>query len=323
MMRTDQAAQARPTDPIASAVLDGLCTGGQRRLPAWLFYDAVGSQLFEAITELAEYYPTRCERAIFAAHADAIIGAAGPAAAEVLELGAGTAAKTEVLLGAAARRGHRRYVPADVSGDALAVAVLRLARPPLAFDVQPIVGDHYAALATLEPAARLVLFIGSSLGNYEDAEAIALLRAIRTRLAPGGALLLGLDRTTSPELLLPAYDDPVGVTAAFNRNILARLDRELGASFDPRRFRHHVVWNAARSRIEMHLASIGAQRVDLGRLGTAIAFADGETIHTESSYKYTEAHVARLLGAAGLYSDRSWLDPDARFVVHLCRPMLA
>jgi dimethylhistidine N-methyltransferase len=293
-------------------------------LPAWLFYDDRGSALFERITDLPEYYLTRAERQILETHADEIVALAAQGSADplhVVELGAGTATKSQIVLRAVVRRqGQCLYVPVDVSAAALEAAVERLGREEPAVDVRPVLASHTGALPTIEEVGprRLVLFVGSSIGNYEDDDAVALLRAVAGALAPGAALLLGTDRKKDPAVLIPAYDDAAGVTAAFDLNVLERLDRELGADFDLGRWRHEARWNAARSRIEMHLVSRVDQDVTVPRLGTT-RFLAGESIHTESSHKYDLDHVDRLLAAAGFRRARTFTDAEERFDVHLAR----
>lgn len=310
---------------IAEDVRRGL-TATPKSLPPYLFYDAMGSALYERITELPEYYPTRTERAILAAHADEIVGAMGGDAPEVLELGAGSAAKTTLILRAALRRyGRCVYRPLDVSETALALASDALRRELPELELRPVLGRHEDALAAVvrdAPRQRLAMFIGSSIGNFEDPEAVALLSRLRAVLGPGGALLLGTDLRKSPSRLIPAYDDAQGVTAAFNKNVLARINRELGARFDLGRFRHAARWNDRLSRVEMHLVSDGAQSVPIDALGIEVGFADGESVHTESSVKYDLPRVDGLLGASGLARELSFTDPEGLFAVHLAREAL-
>lgn len=311
---------------VRAAVDAGLRRGvGDKWLPSWLFYDAEGSRLFDAITELPEYYLTRAERGIFERDADAIIAAAARgsvAALKVVELGAGTAGKSQILLSAVVRRqGACLYVPIDVSASALAEAQARLAREEPMVSVRPLAVQHEAALPEVQKLGprRLVLFIGSSIGNFDDDDAVALLRSVRACLAPGGALLLGADKKKDPARLLPAYDDSAGVTAAFNKRCLHQLNAVLGAGFDVDRFRHVAVWNEARSRIEMHLESVGEQAVCLGRAGGTVAFVDGERIHTESSHKYSDEKIRAILAQAGFALEQSFVDDDGLFGVHLAR----
>jgi dimethylhistidine N-methyltransferase len=307
---------------VASAVREGLTTR-PKTLPPWLFYDAAGSHLFDLITGLPEYYLTRTERGILAAHAGEMIAqAAEGRRLKVVELGAGSADKTRLLLSAAVgRQGSLHYEPIDVSGSALESARERIEREIAGVRVLPRILDYTNGLE-LYPAAgerRLVLYIGSSIGNFEPDEAARLLHKLRTRLAPGDALLLGVDLRKDEEILLPAYDDAEGVTAAFNRNMLVRLNRELGADFDLERFAHRAVWNGTASRIEMHLESRCEQVVRLAAIDIDVEFAEGETIHTENSYKYTTAAAESLLTGAGFTPTASWTDGQDWFAVFLAR----
>ncbi|HLK90487.1 MAG TPA: L-histidine N(alpha)-methyltransferase [Polyangia bacterium] len=304
---------------VAQAVRAGLCRT-RKSLPAWLLYDRRGSELFERITTLPEYYLTRTERAILTAHAGAMIDAAGPPLS-VVELGAGTATKTGLLLSALlARQARVRYRPVDVSPSALARAARELGRVQR-LTVEPIVARYPEELGFLSGLAgrRLLLFLGSNIGNFEPTRARALLAALRRRLVPGDALLIGADLRKPASVLLPAYDDAAGVTAEFSKNVLVRLNRELGADFDLQRFRHLVRWNATASRIEIFLQSERAQRVTVRALDHQIAFRAGERIHTESSYKLSRERLFRLFRAAGLRPEQSWYDPRRRFGVHLFR----
>jgi dimethylhistidine N-methyltransferase len=312
---------------VAAAVCQGL-TSRPKRLPPWLFYDETGSRLFEAITELPEYYLTRAERGIFAANAAAIIAqAAGGARLRIAELGAGSADKTRLLLEAAVERQQTvHYDPVDVSASALDGARERIEREIPGVTVTPRVmdythGDGYSF--HLDPAARserrLVLYIGSSIGNFEPREAAELLQRMRAALKTGDSFLLGVDLVKKDSILLAAYDDLAGVTAAFNRNVLARLNRELDADFDLNAFAHRPLWNAAASRVEMHLVSRAAQRVRLGALNVEVDFAQGETIHTENSYKYRPGQAETLLAEAGFAPAATWMDECGWFAVCLGR----
>ncbi len=323
-MSTTATATQVHASSIARDVAAGLSTP-HKRLPPYLFYDATGSALYEQITELPEYYPTRTERAILARHAHELVERAAEGSTSplrVVELGAGTATKTSLVLDAVvARQGACVYIPIDVSASALAEARTNIEARLPRVSVRPFVGDYTDALPTIADLGprRLVLFIGSSVGNFEDAEAVALLAGVRRSLAPGGALLLGSDLRKNPERLLPAYDDAAGVTAAFNLNLLTRINREFGGTFDVATFRHVAVWNDSASRIEMHLESQVQQQVEIAGLGLTINFAAGERIHTESSIKYDMERIDRLLGAAGFARETSYLDNDALFAVHLAR----
>jgi dimethylhistidine N-methyltransferase len=308
--------------PIADAVARGL-SSPRKRLSPFLFYDARGSQLFEAITELPEYYPTRTERAIFVSRADAIVAATrrqAHAPSLVLELGAGTANKSQILLAAFVRQqGKTVFLPVDVSPEPLRQCTERLGRELPEALVEPIVDRHEGALSLLaaRPGHRVVLFIGSSIGNLDDDEARALLTRVRQAMQPGDAFVLGADRRKDLPTMIAAYDDAAGVTAAFNRNVLARINRELGGHFDLARFAHRAVWNNSSSCIEMHLVSDRAQRVRIDALGIEIAFEEGETIHTESSAKYDDERIARILGASGFAEAERFLDDRGWFGVHV------
>lgn len=311
-------------DPVIAAVRAGL-TATPKWLPAWLFYDEVGSDLFEQITVLAEYYPTRTERAIFAANADSIIeaalgGQAPDAKLRLLELGAGTATKTGILLTAAIRRqGVTQYLPIDVSETSLQEAERSLQRLLGAVEIVPQIANYVTDTLSIPPHAgpTLALYIGSSIGNFAPHEAVAILRNLRSQLRPGDSLLLGTDLVKDEQLLVAAYDDAQGVTAAFNRNVLERLNRELGADFDLSRFRHRALWNGEALRIEMHLESTVMQTVRVPGAGLVPHFRQGETIHTENSYKFTGTSVRELLAAAGFDVVHTWRDERNWFAVTL------
>jgi dimethylhistidine N-methyltransferase len=314
---------AKLDERVASAVLDGL-SYHPRRLPSWLFYDEAGSQLFDAITELPEYYLTRTERSIFAAHgAEIIAQAAGDTRLRIAELGAGSADKTRLLLAAAVQRQESVvYEPVDVSASALAAAQTRIEREIAGVHVSPQVLD-YTRSFQLEPMPegerRLVLYIGSSIGNFTPREAERLLRRIRAGLRTGDSLLLGVDLVKDEATLLAAYNDAAGTTAAFNRNLLVRLNRELDADFAPESFAHRVLWNAAESRIEMHLESHARQTVHLAALNFEVQFTPGERIHTENSYKYRPGKAERMLAEAGFAAAATWTDARGWFAVCLGR----
>jgi L-histidine Nalpha-methyltransferase len=307
-------------EQVAIAVHRGL-TSRPKSLPPWLFYDETGSELFEQITVLPEYYLTRTERSIFAANSLDILTQAGDGQGlRIVELGAGSAFKTRVLLQAAIRRQSAViYEPVDVSATALEAACQSIDRDLPGVQVVPRVMDYTRELKfdSSDGERRLVLYIGSSIGNFEPDEALRLLRRIRSRLRPGDALLLGVDLAKDEGTLVPAYDDAAGVTAAFNLNILDRLNRDLGASFDLGAFTHRALWNPAASRIEMHLESRVAQSVRIPVLDLEIDFAEGETIHTENSYKFASGGAEALLCAAGFTPAATWTDPNKWFAVTL------
>jgi len=291
-------------------------------LPSWLFYDTPGSQLFNQITELPEYYLTRTERTILAAHAAEIVGlAAEDDALRLVELGAGSADKTRLLLNAAVdRQDTVFYEPVDVSASALEEAQERIEREIAGVLVTPRVEDYTKGLELDAPnigERQLLLYIGSSIGNFEPEEAERLLKDFRAALGPGDSMLLGVDLVKDEATLLAAYDDAAGVTAAFNLNLLTRLNRELGADFDTEAFAHRAVWNAAHARIEMHLESRDAQTVQIPTLDLRIDFAAGETTPTENSYKYRIGQAEALLAKAGFTPTATWMDDHKRFAVCL------
>jgi dimethylhistidine N-methyltransferase len=309
---------------LAVAVRDGLGRS-DRRLPAWLLYDDEGSRLYDAITRLPEYYPARVERSILAEHADGIVELVRTVDVlpiHVAELGAGTASKSQLVVSAVAKaQGETTFLATDVSKAPLDEARARFAReePRVAFHA--FVGHHEQALGAVRALGgkRLVLFLGGSIGNFERLEAHTLLRALRSSLDAGSVLLLGTDLRKNPEVLVHAYDDSAGVTAAFNKNVLERINRELGADFDPDRFRHVALWNASASRVEMHLESTCDQAVSIDGIGQRYYLRRGERIHTESSVKYDGAMANSLLEATGFIRERTFFDRERLFAVHLAR----
>jgi len=306
---------------VAAAVRRGL-TAQPKTLPPWLFYDEAGSQLFEQITELPEYYLTRVERSILAAHSEAIMAhAAGLDRLRIVELGAGSAEKTRLLLAAAAEGQDRVvYEPVDVSATALEAARERIEREIPGVEVMPRVLDYTRELELAPcPAGErtLVLYIGSSIGNFEPEEAARLLGRVRARLKPCDGILLGVDLHKDEGTLVAAYDDAAGVTAAFNLNVLARLNRELSAGFDLDAFAHRAIWNPRHSRMEMHLVSRCKQSARIPALDLALRFDEEETIHTENSYKFPAGRAEAMLAAAGFASVATFTDPDNQFAVCL------
>jgi dimethylhistidine N-methyltransferase len=315
-------------EQVSAAVREGL-TSRPKRLPAWLFYDEAGSRLFDAITELPEYYLTRTERGILTAHAAEMIAQAGAGSRlrprlRIVELGAGSADKTRLLLKAATElQGAVQYEPVDVSATALEAARRRIELEIAGVTVTPRVMDYThgdgSRLLFDCRERRLVVYIGSSIGNFEPHQAAKLLRRVRAGLKTGDGFLLGVDLAKEDSILLAAYDDAAGVTAAFNRNLLVRLNRELDAEFEPEGFAHCALWNEAESRIEMHLKSRGAQHVRVRALDLTVEFAAGESIHTENSYKYRPGQAEVLLAEAGFRAEATWTDARGWFAVCLGR----
>jgi dimethylhistidine N-methyltransferase len=300
-------------DEFATAVLDGL-SRSQKTLPCRFFYDARGSELFEEITRLPEYYPTRTETAILEDHA-AEMAAGVPDGGTLIEFGSGSSLKTEILLRHLPRLGA--YVPIDVSPSALDEAALRLTARFAGLDVRPVIGDFSKPLALpaeLAGGPRTGFFPGSTIGNLTPAEAAHLLGVFRTMLAPRGRLIVGVDLKKDARRLVRAYDDAAGVTAAFNLNLLVRINREIGDAFDLAGFRHKALYNPRQGRIEMHIESTRTQDVKI--LGRRFRFRAGETIHTENSYKYTIAEFQDLARSAGWKPRRTWTDERNLFSVH-------
>ncbi|MBU8542108.1 MULTISPECIES: L-histidine N(alpha)-methyltransferase [Roseomonadaceae] len=304
----------RPSALLSDA-LAGL-TAPRKTLPCKWLYDAEGTRLFEAITRLPEYYPTRTEIRILDQHGPEIARAVGPGAV-VVEFGPGDGVKAVQLL--EALEAPRAYLPVDIAAEWLDQVAERVEAASPTLPVRPVVADFTRPFDLPAhgggSAARLGFFSGSTIGNFEPAEAVAFLARARTTLGPGGRLLLGADLVKGEAVLEAAYDDSAGVTAAFNLNLLTRLNREAGADFDIGGFLHKARWNPARERVEMHLVARHAQSVRLG--GQTIRFAAGESIHTESSHKYRAEGLRALAAAAGWRDAAMWTDPDRLFSVWL------
>ena len=303
-------------DRMLAEVLAGLRRRpGRKRLPCKYFYDAGGSRLFDRICELPEYYLTRTELAIMRRHAGEMAHAIGRRAV-LIEYGSGSSTKTRVLLDHLAA--PAAYVPIDISGDHLDQAARGISRAYPHVDVRPVCADYTAHVDVPDPdasaARRVVYFPGSTIGNFEPDDALSFLRGIARVCGPGGGLLIGVDLKKDPATLHAAYNDAQGVTAAFNLNLLARLNRDLGTNFDLGGFAHYAFYNPRKGRIEMHLVSQLPQAVDVG--GKAIPFAEGESVFTESSYKYTLLDFARLATGAGFTPQMVWTDAERRFSVH-------
>jgi L-histidine Nalpha-methyltransferase len=327
------------SSPVAAEVNSAVALEARHGLSAtpktlspWLFYDEAGSRLFEQITTVPEYYLTRTERDLFATYAGEIfdtIGLAGQSSVTIAELGAGTASKTGILLQALTEiQPSVLYQPIDISPTALDEACDQLQGAIPSLTVRPHVANYVTEAIHIhrEPRCRvLALYIGSSIGNFSPGEARAILSKLRAQLRPGDHLLLGTDLAPSHskpvEALLAAYDDAAGVTAAFNRNVLNRLNRDLDANFDPDSFAHQSRWNAVESRIEMHLESACAQTVRIPANDACpsltLHFAPGETIHTENSHKFTPASIAALLADCDFAPTRTFSDPQELFAVTL------
>ena len=315
MLRADERPSVAADPAFRRDVVNGLAAR-PRTIPARWFYDRAGSALFEQITTLPEYYLTRTERTLLQSAAAEIAALVGPGRA-VVEFGSGSSSKTPILLSAL---DPAAYVPIDISGDMLRESAERLSTAFRGLPIHPIEGDFTNAVRLppeIERRPRLGFFPGSTIGNWLVPDAVDLLRAMASTLGGGSMLLIGVDRIKDASILLPAYDDAAGVTAAFNRNILHRINRELGGSIPVDAFRHVARWNDEEARIEMHLEA--ERDVEFGVDGHFFRMAAGETIHTENSLKYGRRDVAVLLRAGDWSPMTTWTDREELFTVILAR----
>jgi L-histidine Nalpha-methyltransferase len=320
-LRVSRVAADRAGPTFAEDVRRGLTASSKVLYPKY-FYDELGSRLFEAITALPEYYLTGAEAEILRRHAGEIAASLG-GPVWVVELGSGDGQKTRLLIEALlARQGQLEYVPVDISESAVETSSRSLLFSYPDLRITAYIGEYHAALRQIrrervEPGRTLVLFLGSSIGNLAPEERIDLLRHVRHLLNPGEGFLLGVDLKKPDSVLLPAYDDPLGVTSAFNLNLLARINRELGGEFDLAAFRHRILYNREEGRVEMHLESRRAQTVAVRALGIEVSFEEGETIHTENSYKFDLDQVRTLAAETGFELRRTWKDSGGRFASNL------
>ncbi len=304
---------------LAEDVQIGL-TARPKNLPPKYFYDAVGSALFDVITLIPEYYPTRAEAEILAKFADEIV-AAVTGEKILVELGSGSATKTRVLIEAILKtQDELLFLPNDISPTVLEDSSRVLLQMYPQLRIEAYAADYFTALENFETLKTwsetkrvLALFLGSNIGNFTYEEALGLMTVWRKSLKPGDAVLLGTDLKKDARILIDAYDDPTLVTAAFNLNLLARLNRELDADFDLRKFRHLALYNEIEGRVEMHLESLASQTVTLGKINLAVDFAEGETIHTENSYKFDLQDLTHLAQVSGFELKKSWFDSEQRF----------
>ena len=311
-----------PMTAFAADVHAGLTKSGQKELPSKYFYDAVGSKLFEVICELPEYGLTRADERLLRTYAQEIVEHV-PGNVAVCELGSGSGKKTRWILQALSARRHTKYFPIEISAAALAICQRELA------DIESIgiVGLEREYLEGLREVAAarqtgqriFVLFLGSTIGNFSSPADAHFLKDIRAILQPGDALLLGSDLQKPEAQLLAAYDDSIGVTAAFNLNLLSRINRELNADFNLKQFAHVAKLNAGTSSVEMHIESLCRQTVRVRQAGLAVTFDEGETIWTENSHKYSLAEVAALARNAGFACEGQWIDEEWRFAESLFR----
>jgi dimethylhistidine N-methyltransferase len=313
---------ARRLDSIQDLVSHGL-SQPQKTLPPILFYDQRGSELFEQICQLPEYYLTRTEQTILDRYADELVESCDQDCV-LVELGSGSSIKTRTFLDTLFAYGQRPiYRPIDISQTMLQATAGELASEYPDLQVRAIASDYKHGLEEVGKMGdhqKVVLFLGSNLGNFDRSEAVSMLGDIRRAMLPGDLLLLGVDLVKPLPVLLAAYDDGSGITAAFNKNILVRINRELDADFELDQFGHHIIWNEREQAIEMHLRSQADQQVYVRGPDLQVAFKAGETVHTESSHKYSPDLLADMCAAAGLSLQRSWFDDNAWFAVSLIVP---
>lgn len=319
-----------PRTGLAEDVRSGLTAHPKRFLPKY-FYDELGSQLFEAICLLPEYYLTRAENEILTRYADEIVASVESVAGDVMthglggktlvEMGSGSASKTRLIIEALLREQNElTFMPVDISATALESSSRILLQSYPRLCIEAYAADYFAGLAELgktERSRTLALFLGSNISNFDYEEAIKFLKAMRSVLKKGDALLLGADLKKDRAILEAAYDDALGVTSAFNLNVLARINRELGADFDLKSFKHHAFYNEERGRIEIYIQSLKDQKVRVEKLDLEAEFAAGELIHTENSYKYDRAGIEHLAGETGFLHTRTWVDSQERFSSNL------
>ena len=295
-------------------------TASPKRLSCRYFYDEEGSKLFEEICHLPEYYLTRAERSILEERAREI-AALFPGEITLVELGSGSAVKTRLLMDALIERhGSLRFIPVDISRSALEESSVALVEDFEDLEILAVAGEYQDGLAYLKQnpgERRLILWLGSNVGNFERSDAESFFGSVRDAMSPDDRFLTGIDLRKDSAVLERAYDDSQQITARFNKNILVRINRDLGGHFELDRFRHRAVYDEELGRVEMHLESVGAQTVTLETLDLEVEFADGETIHTENSYKYSPAEIAALAAAAQLKLRHQWFDNESRFSVNI------
>ena len=308
-----------PLTGLSEDVRKGLSAQPKRFLPKY-FYDELGSQLFEAICLLPEYYLTRAENEILERYADEI-AASVEGQKTLVEMGSGSASKTRLIIEALLRsQSELLFMPVDISATALESSSRILLQSYPRLRIEAFAADYFAGLAELGKRPRrrtLALFLGSNISNFDTEEAHRFLQAMRSMLKEGDALLLGADLKKDPAILEAAYNDALGVTSAFNLNVLARINRELSGTFDLRAFQHRAFYNAEIGRIEIYIESLVNQRVRIEKLDLEVEFAAGELIHTENSYKYDKPGIAQLAAQTGFELSRTWLDSQERFSSNL------
>lgn len=318
-LRIHNLVKREPRAGFAADVRRGLSTRPKRFLPKY-FYDQLGSQLFEAICLLPEYYLTRAENEILEHYADEIVSSL-EGKSTLIEMGSGSASKTRLIIEALLRKQTELlFIPVDISASALESSSRILLQSYPQLKIEAYAADYFAGLAELEKTKRprtLALFLGSNVSNFDPDEALRFLRALRQVLREDDALLLGADLKKEKHILEAAYNDVLGVTAAFNLNVLARINRELGGNFDLRAFQHRAFYNEAAGRVEIYIESTREQTVAISELDLEVEFGAGEQIHTENSYKYDLNDIRRLAAETGFVHGRTWLDSQERFSSNL------
>ncbi|MDQ7065129.1 MAG: L-histidine N(alpha)-methyltransferase [candidate division KSB1 bacterium] len=308
---------------FAQDVLRGL-SAAPKRIPSVYFYDSIGSELFEKICTLPEYYITRTEKAILETHIHDIARFQNGSDLSLVEFGSGSSYKTRLLIQAfLQQQGHLTYRPIDISDSILREGARRLLNDFPALRVHALAAEYDDGIRKIQQAnvsPKILVFLGSNIGNFEPPQAVDFLNKMRHIMQPRDLLLLGTDMVKPRHILEPAYDDAQQVTAQFNLNLLRRINRELGGDFDLSRFRHRAFFNETESRIEMHIESIGQQQAHIAALDRTFAFRAGETIHTENSYKFTPDMLQSIFAAAGLKRLQHWQDADGYFRLNLLGP---
>ncbi|MCW5936564.1 MAG: L-histidine N(alpha)-methyltransferase [Fimbriimonadaceae bacterium] len=317
-----EVAPNRPGVTLVGAVRDGLLAP-RKKLPSHLLYDEEGSRLFDLITELPEYYLTRCERAILEKYAPEIVAGLGQEI-DLVEFGCGSGAKTRAMLRATTEtQGTTRYIPIDISGEHMRASALAWLAEFPKLEVHALAAEYRDGLDAVPDGdrARLFLFMGSNIGNLELEEATSFLNDVRRRMKDADGLLIGFDLVKDPRALIAAYNDARGVTARFTKNLLVRINAELGADFDLAHFEHDAQWEAEKERMTMHIVCTRRQCVRIEALDLFVPFEEGEKIWTEISQKYTLDSMRSLLSSAGFELGHVWHDPDQYFAVGLARPV--
>lgn len=312
----------KSVETFAAEVLQGLSSNPKTLSPKY-FYDTTGSKLFENICELPEYYLTRMERAILQKYSEEIISQTSKNAT-LVELGSGNSAKTRLLIEALLNRSKRlHYIPIDFAKNILVESAKSLLRKYSRLKITAVVSDYHTALKAVRDksiAGRLILFLGSSIGNFDKSEAENFLKKTKAAMGKNDRLLIGIDLIKDKGILEAAYDDAQGVTAKFNLNLLVRINRELDGDFDLTKLRHKAFFNEKLSRIEMHIESTTQQTVTLRKLNRGFSFREGETIHTENSYKYSMEQIKELAAYSGFNLEKTWVDEKKWFSLNLLKP---